>query len=45
MAKTTRKGILWHTLNRGTARLYGLIAGSWLGRICTGNRKLDDAFA
>jgi hypothetical protein len=45
MAKTTRKGILWHTLNRGTARLYGLIAGSWLGRICTGYRKLDDAFA
>lgn len=45
MAKTTRKGILWHSLNRGTARLYGLIAGSWLGRIFTGYRKLDDAFA
>lgn len=45
MAKTTRKGILWHSLNRGTARLCGLIAGSWLGRIFTGYRKLDDAFA
>ena len=43
MPKT--QGILWDRLNRGTAKLYALIAGSWMGRLMTGYRRADEAFA
>lgn len=42
MAKS--KGILWDRLNRGTARLYALVAGSRVGRFLTGYRRADEAF-
>ncbi|MBO5512872.1 MAG: hypothetical protein J6K29_01320 [Clostridia bacterium] len=45
MAKAKRKGILWPWLDRGTAKLYALLGSSWLGRIMTGYRKADGAFA
>ena len=43
MAKS--KGILWDRLNRGTAKLYALVAGSCVGRFLTGYRRADEAFA
>lgn len=45
MAKHHNRGILWGSLNRGTAKLYRLIAGSLPGRIMTGYRRADAAFA
>lgn len=45
MAKHHNRGILWDSLNRGTAKLYRLIAGSLPGRIMTGYRRADAAFA
>lgn len=39
------KGILWDPLNRATAKLYALIAGSWPGRLLTGYRRADETFA
>jgi hypothetical protein len=45
MAKTKGRSILWDHLNRGTARLYRLVAGSFLGRALTGYRRADAAFA
>ena len=41
MAKS--KGILLDRLNRGTAGLYALVAGSWVGRFFTGYRRADEA--
>lgn len=45
MAKTHRRGYLWDRLNCGTAKLYSLIGRSWIGRVMTGYRTLDDTFA
>ena len=45
MAKTKGRSILWDHLNRGTAKLYRLVAGSFLGRTLTGYRRADAAFA
>lgn len=44
MAKARGRGILWDTLNLGTARLYRLVAGSFIGRVMTGYRRADAAF-
>ncbi|MBQ9151618.1 MAG: hypothetical protein IJX72_05150, partial [Clostridia bacterium] len=40
-----RNSMLWDGLNRGTAWLYSVLAGSFLGRIFTGYRKIDDRLA
>lgn len=45
MAKQPTRGIVWDSLNRGTAKLYRLIAGSFVGRVMTGYRRADAAFA
>lgn len=45
MARSKSKSYLWDGLNRQTAKLYALIAASWPGRMLTGYRKLDAAFA
>lgn len=45
MAKAKGQGILWDTLNRGTAKLYRLVARSFIGRVMTGYRRADAAFA
>lgn len=45
MARDHRRRYLWDNLNRGTAKLYALIAHSWLGRWLSGYRKADDALA
>lgn len=45
MAKEKRRRYLWDNLNRGTARLYALVARSFLGRLMTGYRKADEALA
>lgn len=45
MAKQPTRGIVWDSLNRGTAKLYRLIAGSFVGRVLTGYRRADAAFA
>ena len=45
MAKPRGRSILWDHLNRGTAQLYRLMAGSFMGRILTGYRRVDAAFA
>ena len=45
MAKHHTRGIVWDSLNRGTAKLYRLIAGSFVGRVMTGYRRADTAFA
>ena len=45
MAKTKHRGLVWDNLNRGTAKLYRLVAGSFLGRVMTGYRRADAAFA
>ena len=45
MARSKSKSYLWDGLNRQTAKLYALIAASWPGRMMTGYRKLDAAFA
>lgn len=45
MAKQPTRGIVWDSLNRGTAKLYRLITGSFVGRVMTGYRRADAAFA
>ena len=45
MSKNKGRSILWGTLNSGTAKLYRLVAGSLIGRIMTGYRRADAAFA
>lgn len=45
MAKHHTRGIVWDSLNRGTAKLYRLITGSFVGRVMTGYRRADAAFA
>ena len=45
MSKNKGRSILWGTLNSGTAKLYRLVAGSLMGRIMTGYRRADAAFA
>ena len=45
MAKSKGRSILWGALNRGTAKLYRLLAGSVIGRVMTGYRRADTAFA
>ena len=45
MAKVKGQGILWDTLNRGTAKLYRFVARSFIGRVMTGYRRADAAFA
>ena len=45
MSKNKGRSILWGTLNSGTAKLYRLVAGSLMGRVMTGYRRADAAFA
>ncbi len=45
MAKNKTKGYIWDTLNQATAKLYAVIAASFPGRVMTGYRKADAAFA
>ena len=45
MAKDSRRRYLWDNLNRGTAKLYALVARSFLGRLMSGYRKADEALA
>ena len=45
MAKTKSMGILWDRINRGTAKLYRAVENSFMGRIMTGYRRADAAFA
>lgn len=40
-----KNNLLWDGLNRGTSRLYGILAGSFLGRALTAYRKADDQLA
>ena len=40
-----KNSLLWGGLNRGTSRLYGLLAGSFLGRALTSYRQADDRLA
>ena len=45
MARSKGRSILWGPLNRVTAKLYRLLAGSVIGRVMTGYRRVDAAFA
>ena len=45
MARSKGRSILWGPLNRVTAKLYSLLAGSVIGRVMTGYRRVDAAFA
>jgi hypothetical protein len=40
-----KNSLLWTGLNRGTSRLYAILAGSLLGRALTGYRQMDDSLA
>lgn len=45
MARSKGRSILWGPLNRVTVKLYRLLAGSVIGRVMTGYRRVDAAFA
>ena len=45
MAGNKGRSILWDNLNRGTAGLYRIVENSFVGRVMTGYRRADAAFA
>ena len=45
MAGNKSRSILWDNLNRGTAKLYRIVENSFVGRVMTGYRRADAAFA